>query len=567
MSFERSEALADPLRIIEQLHAGLTPAVSRPPVAFENLVASSFRSVFDTDESIRQIPSLTHPLNPPESLVDTSLVRFRCMIQDTGLGTEIYNPQGSNGKCNMYREHAFSSDSSPVDTYNPQSLQERELFYGVEIPGEAHWVRAHLDGPSDQGLEHAISRLDFIEPDHSQVYRKIDVATLESTRNKYPIPGAKHVGALLKLYDNTDTQLIKTSSAIEVVGILGWTSFPSGRNDQDLAEITAITPIQPGNPQTISLIPCVHVIFCRLPPPLLLNFSFPAAERMLIRNRLLAYLTNSFFHGDDLAAQYLLAALTAKIHTRLNGYTIGALPLNLIYPDDPQIPSHLLSFLSCLLPRIASIPLTISSLNERPLFPVSNEDSLNSGPLQLSPSTTLLIDSRGMSEGQLNSVGLKNVKALEKIVDEGKLLYSFPYSAFEFDVEMGMINLSQGCKTFLNGFWPLPINPLKSAARVSCSEPSSPELNAWRGLIQDIRTRQIYIPESLSSEVQDTFVSIRRSATTLAEADQAMSQEDLSKRLELSRLLALQLGKEQVELEDWQEAGKLEKLRKIRLKK
>jgi hypothetical protein len=44
-----------------------------------------------------------------------------------------------------------------------------------------------------------------------------------------------------------------------------------------------------------------------------------------------------------------------------------------------------------------------------------------------------------------------------------------------------------------------------------------------------------------------------------------MSQEDLSHRLQLARLIGLRLGKNEVDLEDWQHACKLEKLRKIRL--
>jgi hypothetical protein len=144
------------------------------------------------------------------------------------------------------------------------------------------------------------------------------------------------------------------------------------------------------------------------------------------------------------------------------------------------------------------IPLTVASLNEAPLFPVANETSLHSGPLQLSPGTTLLIDSRKMSEGQLNSMGIKNLTALKKVAGDGKLMYSFPYSTFEFDVEIGLIALSEGCKTFLEGFWPLPIHHSRSHDATSCAEPTAEEFSVWRGLIRDMRNRQIVIPESVS---------------------------------------------------------------------
>jgi len=170
-----------------------------------------------------------------------------------------------------------------------------------------------------------------------------------------------------------------------------------------------------------------------------------------------------------------------------------------------------------------------------------------------------------MAEGQLNSMGVKNLAALKKVVDDGKLMYSFPYSTFEFNVEIGLIALSEGCKTFLEGFWPLPIHHSRSHDATTCAEPTAEEFSRWRGLIQDMRQRQIQIPESLSSEIQEAFVSIRKTATTLTEADKAMSQEDLSRRLLLARLIGLRLGKNHVDLDDWQQACKLEKMRKMRL--
>ncbi|KAA1069552.1 hypothetical protein PGT21_028018 [Puccinia graminis f. sp. tritici] len=462
----------------------------------------------------------------------------------------------------MYRESNSCSNVDPVDNYNHGMLSERELYYGVEIPGEASWVQSALDGSPERGLEYAINKLDMVGNEaEPEGFHKADVSTLEGTRDKYPIRGKKHVGALLKIYDPSDNQLIKTSDVIEVIGILDWTPFLSENHHENL--VTGQT-----NDNTLSAtssIPCVHVVFCRTPPLPLLEIPNQQAERKIIIDRLLNYLSNRVFKGDDLAAQYLLASIAAKIHTRLNGFTIGALPLNLIYQDDSDSASCLSEVLSSILPRSLMIPLTIVSLNQAPLFPVSNESSLHSGPLQLSPDTTLVIDSRKMSEGQLNSMGIKNISALKKVVNDGKLMYSFPYSTFEFDVEIGIVTLSEGCKTFLEGFWPLPIHHSKSHDASPCSEPTAEELSIWRGLIQDMRKRPIIIPESLSSEIQEAFVSIRKTATTLTDADKAMSQEDLSQRLQLARLLGLRLGKDEVDLDDWQQACKLEKLRKIRL--
>ncbi|KAA1068391.1 hypothetical protein PGT21_026497 [Puccinia graminis f. sp. tritici] len=559
-----TQAICSPLRFIDLLHQDATQEETSQgeSLKVEESISRSFRSLLINDDSVYQIPSITHPLTSPESLPRESLVRFRCMIQDTGLGPELYSSQDSAGRCMMYRESNSCSNVDPVDTYNHGMLSERELYYGVEIPGEASWVQSALDGSPERGLEYAINKLDMVGNEaEPEGFHKADVSTLEGTRDKYPIRGKKHVGALLKIYDPSDNQLIKTSDVIEVIGILDWTPFLSENHHENL--VTGQT--NGNNLSATSSIPCVHVVFCRTPPLPLLEIPNQQAERRIIIDRLLNYLSNRVFKGDDLAAQYLLASIAAKIHTRLNGFTIGALPLNLIYQDDSDSASCLSEVLSSILPRSLMIPLTIVSLNQAPLFPVSNESSLHSGPLQLSPDTTLVIDSRKMSEGQLNSMGIKNISALKKVVNDGKLMYSFPYSTFEFDVEIGIVTLSEGCKTFLEGFWPLPIHHPKSHDATPCSEPTAEELSIWRGLIQDMRKRPIIIPESLSSEIQEAFVSIRKTATTLTDADKAMSQEDLSQRLQLARLLGLRLGKDEVDLDDWQQACKLEKLRKIRL--
>lgn len=59
-------------------------------------------------------------------------------------------------------------------------------------------------------------------------------------------------------------------------------------------------------------------------------------------------------------------------------------------------------------------------------------------------------------------------------------------------------------------------------------------------------------------------MNLRKGAKSVTEAESAMSQSDLSQRLELARLIGLQSGMKEVRLEDWQLSGKLEKLRKVR---
>ncbi|KAG0147381.1 hypothetical protein CROQUDRAFT_656113 [Cronartium quercuum f. sp. fusiforme G11] len=565
-SFQATEALTNPLSVIDTI---LSSTHSTNPT---EQVSKSFQTIFASDQAIYQIPSITNPSTPPGLLPNSSLVRFRCMIQDTGLGTELYAPYASSGKPTAYRESLdlCGSSSDPVE---PSQLSERELVYAVEIPGESQWVRTRFDGPLDKGLEYGLESLKMSSK--SETGPRIEAWEHERTRRKFPIAGSKHLGAVLKFYEGpAELEQIRTASMLEVVGILGWTEFGVGLDEQDLVGhpgVSRSTQSADAPPPSRPHIPCIHVIFHRAPPSL--SSTLPSAlpdvrPRAEVRERLVKYIARKAFDGDELAAQYLLCAMTSKIHTRVSGHTLGALPLNLVYPK-PN-PKPLADLLSNLLPRLSTVPLTIPALNARALFPVSDTDSLLAGPLQLATSTVVLLDALAMDEGQLGTMGLRNVACLARLVDEGKLEYSFPYSQFLFDAQLPLLLLSLGSKTFVDGFWTLPVaeaSACKSNVDTDADEcePCLEELESWRMWLEELGRAGIIIPQSLASEIQETFVSIRRGAATAAEAEQAMSQADLARRLELARLVGLQFGRQEVSLEDWQWACKMEKMRKVRL--
>ncbi|CAH7688209.1 putative alanine racemase-domain-containing protein [Phakopsora pachyrhizi] len=591
--YELSRVILEPLVVIDQIcsgsGSGIDPSSTDTTGQLERSVSGSFRSIFDSDQRIDQVPSLTG-LRKDSCLrfeiPDESLVRFRCMIQDTGIGSELYRSENRDGKNLMYRENHILNGCDEYEFQEGgmrESLNERDLFYGVEVPGESDWYRSDLDescrsttSSSGAELELGLESLDLNRDNCCSSYglRNFDGSKLESTKRKFPIAGKTHLGALLKLYNSDDNSFIKTGGIVEVIGVYGWTqSWPTVDLDETIPQQPTNSDTKRPDSQTgpnppPTTIPCIHVIFCRYPPLPRISSSLLNNDRASVRDSLINYLARNFFNCDNLSAQYVLAALCSKIRSRSAGITVGALPLNLIYDEDsdPE-PSSLSNFLSSIIPQSSTIPLTVSTLNERVLFPVSDQGSLQSGALQLGPGTLLFIDSSNMKEGQLNSIGVKNVEALQKLIEDAKLLYSFPYSNYEFEVQLRIILVSSGSKTFLNGFWSVPVNGSLKALKKDqeIKVPTEEELIAWRCLIQDTCTKEIVIPESLSSEIQNTFVTIRRGAMTATEADKAMSQEELGKRLELSRLIGLIDGKGEVGLEDWQLACKMEKIRKVRL--
>jgi hypothetical protein len=85
---------------------------------------------------------------------------------------------------------------------------------------------------------------------------------------------------------------------------------------------------------------------------------------------------------------------------------LGAFPLNLRFADNTTT-NELSDILTSLLPLFHSFALTIPFLNDSSsrFYPESKDETLESGLLQLVSGTHLLVDERGMTEGNLGDRG------------------------------------------------------------------------------------------------------------------------------------------------------------------
>lgn len=63
----------------------------------------------------------------------------------------------------------------------------------------------------------------------------------------------------------------------------------------------------------VDQIPCIHVLFHRPVPSISLNRILTNPDQQTLRQRLVSYIARQAFGGDDLAAQYLLCAMTARM--------------------------------------------------------------------------------------------------------------------------------------------------------------------------------------------------------------------------------------------------------------
>ncbi|RUS25394.1 mini-chromosome maintenance replisome factor-domain-containing protein, partial [Jimgerdemannia flammicorona] len=140
---------------------------------------------------VPQIPSLND--TPWRRLRHNTLVRFRCMVQDTGLGQEYFvaafeTTDAVSGV--KYTDDPVPEQNDALDTSTiPTDLfGEKQLLYCVSVPAETAWAaRAHTGhggaGRDDNGGRRA----------------EVDEAGTGSfVPEKYPFSGEHHVAAVVK---------------------------------------------------------------------------------------------------------------------------------------------------------------------------------------------------------------------------------------------------------------------------------------------------------------------------------------------------------------------------------
>ncbi|KAK0533578.1 hypothetical protein OC834_002181 [Tilletia horrida] len=590
---EFAAALAQPFNVIESIikrRDGKPQPTSQPT---DSDVVAHFRSLFHDQDRTAKIPALT-PGSLPALLENAStapqseakLVRWRCMIQDTGFASEVYqsyqldedastsDASASNQGAGSVTYSAFgldftvpdapvsadagqagssSSDSSIAGASTSssaqkaraqqrretESLRERNVMYAVSVPGETAWARrAYGDANVKDDLSGSVAALRL---NTTSTAPRASTSSANPFSYKSPIPEERHVSGMLKFYDvDGASASLQVTQVIEAVGILESTPFRAD-DWQDLGFGGPSSAQQGGASATVYNGPCLHVLFFTpLPPSTIPQALTEARTPSLtglasapeIRAGLLAYLTQAL-DGDELAAEFLLLALLARVHSRRNpgggdasgeagadagaeGAGIGGLSLNLSgVPEDgpapapapnaskeantaPQIPEpplpKLRQALQNLLPAVVDQPLALPHLNapDVTLAPragahagssIDSGESLQAGRLQLPRGTLVLVDEVGMGDGgKLNEGGVRNLQALSGLLRTHRLEYEYPYNRFAFEADLRVVVLSAG-KSFLPVDVHLPLQLQaggkrgdKTAAAAAAAEKELPEL-------------------------------------------------------------------------------------------
>ncbi|WFD05594.1 Cyclin-dependent kinases regulatory subunit (Cell division control protein cks1) [Malassezia vespertilionis] len=182
-----------------------------------------FRRVFSEPERRLRVPlldahsihSLLRRSQSDEGRREGVLVRWRCMVQDTGFGCELFLATlKANGACVSGLYGAETMVDTAQDTLpEPENLTERTVVCAISPPGEMAWCEQLATGDSAQdtaGLALAMDKMDVGGTAEVQL----------CDRARIPVAEQPSITALVKCYDVDAAEGLRTTDMIDVVGLL-----------------------------------------------------------------------------------------------------------------------------------------------------------------------------------------------------------------------------------------------------------------------------------------------------------------------------------------------------------
>ena len=485
----------------------------------------------------------------------------------------------------------YADSARGVEGSDEQVVWERRVFHVIPVPGEAMWAvppSAGLPPPGPAAQRSAEKRCrdsasaeDDVSMDtgttatddmHTPGHGTPGAATGDSKKPRAAEAAADGAAAagdaaaarglpasasgshvLLKVYGSQAAD-IKLNEVLDCVCVLSVapetaTFGPSGADFGEEEEAH--------NPPH-SAVPRLHaVLVARAPPPGLTGLTLTpslAAEPRAACVRLLTAACG----GDALAGEYLLLHLVSRVHSRPDPFAVGCLSLNLQLPkgtfdaDAACLVSCLWPLLTALVPRTVALSLTVGGLNAGPLAPhkcyVTN--TLVHAPLQLAPGTHLLVDETGLSPGQLDGVGVKNIQALRDIITCQKVDVDFQFYSTTLPTDAPVLTCSRS-----NSLLPADVViPVRCTSQPACppQQLGDPQAMApLRAYLAAARHAPHAIEADVAAHVEADLVASRA-------ADASLGQEDFHRWLTLARLLATSAGEQALSTATWTRARQLE---------
>ncbi|KAJ3190126.1 hypothetical protein HDU85_000417 [Gaertneriomyces sp. JEL0708] len=546
-------------------------------------VQKMFEEAFKSPEDLAKIPSLNN--RPPQSLLDGSLVRFRCMIQDNSFNAQDYlmnismknhisgeEIQVSTVFCDDVAERPGFVPLEPTLAvhFSPSNLGEKYPVFCVAIPGETQWVRHKLHVNDHRYDDDALSA----SMNGLSVSSVLDPPILA----KLPLPHHPHstAAAMVKTY-GADGQL-QLNEVIEVIGIF---EQPTAVSQDDEVETNMgqcnefSLPPDGAEQPFFSTVPKVHALFhkrlsLRDMHPLVRDSELAKellrkSDIMSLRSAVIHHLS-TYLMGDHLAAEYLFLHLLSRIqHRAIDETPVGFFPLNICgcpsTAAQPEFAPSLAHLISNLVPRFHKISLGLKKLNEETwMVPAQGRErsdnldiGVSAGELQLADGTHVLVEEMTLEDGVLNERGVQNIAHLSDIIQTAKLPYIIRFGEMSRNIDLAILVLSQGRCMF-------PVEcvvPLIASGDAPVPTPVPEDIiDAARTLLGLMPGEPYSVPEEFVNDIGKEFAAQR--AADHAAGRPIMSNADLGRRLEVARLVVRSFGRTELDQECWEHAGTLE---------
>ena len=271
------------------------------------------------------------------------------------------------------------------------------------------------------------------------------------------------------------------------------------------------------------------------------------------------------FNNDELLSNYLILFLFSHIFSRNNTLIIGNFPLNIILEQNEKN-SKKINFISKLFSKISLFfshkNLSISYLNEKPLFPIFNveKEELSNSDLKLCDNSILLINELTMTEGKLDQIGIKNFSCIKNLIEFQTINYEFPFNNVEINHDIQTIIFSQKTKSIFNSPF-LTILPQISNEINNNNFNENFDENFIQNLFiyvnyVRLNKKEFFISNEINEQICQNFTEKNKGK---------FKSENLNKIMILSRLFALSKGRNELNFSDYEFAYNLEEKRLERI--
>uniref|UniRef100_A0A8D2KUH5 Mini-chromosome maintenance complex-binding protein n=1 Tax=Varanus komodoensis TaxID=61221 RepID=A0A8D2KUH5_VARKO len=523
-----------------------------------------------------------------------------------------------------YRDVAECGPHQEIDLNAKQIVTaDRQTFYCVPVPGESTWVkeisfvarvcpstsytpsRHKRSYEEDEDMElhpsklreqhlgirsvpdiHGSGEPKRLETEASARHQMISLNCSPPLDLNFPLPGEKGPACLVKIYENGNS--FKVNDILEVYGILSVDPVLNIVNNEERenssSPVESMDCMETVEEQRVhsppaSLVPRIHVILAQklqhINPllPACLNeeesrsfISSFMTELSPVRAELLGFLTHALL-GDSLAAEYLILHLISTVYARRDVLPLGKFTVNLSgCPRNSVFTEHIYRIIQQLVPASYRLQMTIENMNCLQFNPHKDytANRLVSGVLQLASNTSLVIDETLLEQGQLDTRGVHNVRALGHLITWQKVDYDFTYHQMEFLCNINVLITSEGrsllpsdCQVHLQPQLVPPNMEEYMSSLLTAVLPSI--LNKFRIYLSLLRLLDYSISDEVTKAVEDDFVEMRKNDP------ESITADDLHRTLLVARFLSLSAGQTTLSRERWLRAKQLEALRKARL--